>query len=132
MVIFVLRIIWGRGGGDAMYYCELTLEEVVVLSIVFANYLWGRWRCCYVRVANRLWRGLQWLCSYCELYGRRGGDAMFYCELSSEGVVVLYLYLRIIFGDGGGDTMFVLQIFFEEVSSGYIRFANYMEGGEVM
>ena len=51
---------------------------------------------------------------------------MFYCKLSSEEVVVLYSYLRIIFGDGGGDTMFVLQIFFEEVSSGYIRFANYL------
>jgi len=33
---------------------------------------------------------------------------MYYCELTLEEVVVLYSYLRIIFGDGGGVAMFVL------------------------
>ena len=64
--------------------------------------------------------------------GRGGGDAMFYCELTLEEVVVLYSYLRIIFGDGGGVVMFGLRINFGEVCSGYVRIANYMEGGEVM
>ena len=26
-----------------MFYCELSLEEIVVLLFVFASCLWGRW-----------------------------------------------------------------------------------------
>ena len=57
---------------------------------------------------------------------------MYYCELTLEEVVVLYSYLRIIFGDGGSVAMFGLRIDFGEVSSGYVRIANYLEGGVVV
>ena len=40
---------------------------------------------------------------------------MFYCELTLEEGVVLYSYLRIVFGDGGGVILFGFQILFEEV-----------------
>ena len=40
---------------------------------------------------------------------------MFYCELTFKEVVVLYLYLRIVFGDGGGVAMFGLLIVYREV-----------------
>ena len=40
VVIFVLRIIFGRRGDDVMFYRELSLEEVAALYFVFANCLW--------------------------------------------------------------------------------------------